>query len=133
MSDESITPPVASNNSLAPALIDINTKLQVKPDCHCLKEVKVTFKHKEVVNIYIVYEISLWPYTQGVDFTLGNSLFGAIKLTKNADPDKYSYYEYGIGSDARRIFLISDGGEFGKNAIIFGANMSILTIRRKIS
>ena len=30
----------------------------------------------------------------GVDFTLGNPLFGAIKLIKYADPDKYSYSRY---------------------------------------
>ena len=32
-----------------------------------------------------------------IDFTLGNSLFGAVKLTKNSDFDKYKYSEYGIG------------------------------------
>ena len=34
--------------------------------------------------IYIAYEINLWSYTQRVDFTLGYSLLGAIKLTKIA-------------------------------------------------
>ena len=33
-------------------------------------------------NIYIVYEKHLWSYIQGADFTLGNSLFDATKLTK---------------------------------------------------
>ena len=27
-----------------------------------------------------------------IDFTLDNCLFGAVKLTKNADPDKYEYW-----------------------------------------
>ena len=27
---------------------------------------------------------------------LRHSLFGGVKLTKNADPDKYSYLGYGI-------------------------------------
>ena len=36
-----------------------------------------------MVNLYIVYEINLWPYNIGTDFTLGNSLFEAVKLTKN--------------------------------------------------
>ena len=35
-------------------------------------------------------------------FTLGNSLFGAVKLTKNAYPDKYRYSGYGIGFDIKR-------------------------------
>ena len=30
------------------------------------------------------------------DFTLENCLFGAVKLTKNADIDKYEYSGYGI-------------------------------------
>ena len=39
-----------------------------------------------MVNLYIVYEINLWPYNIGTDFTLGNSLFEAVKLTKNNWP-----------------------------------------------
>ena len=46
-----------------------------------LKEDKFTFTHKTAVNIYIVYEINLWPFRQG-DFTLGNALFGPVKLVK---------------------------------------------------
>ena len=30
------------------------------------------------------------------DFTLNNCLFGSVKLTKNADPDKYNYSSYDI-------------------------------------
>ena len=35
---------------------------------------------------------------------LGDSLFGALKLTKNADPDKYRYGGYGVGFDSRSNF-----------------------------
>ena len=45
-------------------------------------------------------------------------------LTKNADPVKYKYFGYGIGFDARGVFSLSDGNGFGKNAMIFGADMS---------
>ena len=31
------------------------------------------------------------------DFTLNNCLFGSVKLTKNAEPDKFGYSGYGIG------------------------------------
>ena len=31
-------------------------------------------------------------------FTLKAGLFGAVKLTKNADPDGYSYFRFDIGS-----------------------------------
>ena len=39
------------------------------------------------------------------DFTLGNCMFGSVKVTKNADPDKYAYTGYGIGS-VEKISLI---------------------------
>ena len=46
-----------------------------------------------------------------------------MKLTKNADPDKYGCVGYGIGFDTRSQFLWS-GGSWGKNIVIFGANMN---------
>ena len=57
-------------------------KLKIKFDDQCLKQDKVTFKHKTVVNIYIVYEINLWPYKQTTDFMLDDYFFGAAKLIK---------------------------------------------------
>ena len=79
-----------------------------------------------MVNIYIVQEITLWPVNVGKDFPLGSSLFGAVKLIKNSDPDKYKYSGYGIGFDARARFYLSNGSGFGKNVIIFGTDMSSL-------
>ena len=51
---------------------------------------------KKVVNLYVVYEITNF---HGIDSypRLANALFGAVKLTKNADIDKYKYFGYGIG------------------------------------
>ena len=42
LSNESIKSPAVSNNSLAPALSHIKTKLRVKFDSNCLKQDKVT-------------------------------------------------------------------------------------------
>ena len=50
-------------------------------------------------------------------------MFGALKLTKNADPNRYSYPGHGIGFDAKGFFSLSDGSGFGKNVII-GADSS---------
>ena len=36
----------------------------------------------------------------------GNSLFGAVKFTKNADFEKYNCYGYRIGFDAHGSFFI---------------------------
>ena len=74
------------------------------------KTKKVTFSYKTVVNLCIVHEINLWPFKQSAGFTLGNSLFGAVKLTKNADFDKSKHSVYGVGLDA---FGSSDGSRFG--------------------
>ena len=104
LSDESIKPPVASNNNLARSLNYIHTKIRVKLDGSCLKQGKVTFTHKNAVSIHIAYEMNLWPFTPGQDFTLGNSLFGDAKVTKNNDFDEYIYFGYGIGFDAREVF-----------------------------
>ena len=72
--------------------------------------------------MYIVFETKSWPYNNGNNFTLRNSLFGGVKLTKNPDPDKYSYPGYGILCDATGPFSLSSGG-FIKNAVIIGADM----------
>ena len=57
-------------------------------------------------------------------FKSGNSLFGAVKLTKNADPDRCRYSGYGIGFDTRGSFSLSDSSGSGRNDIIVGADMS---------
>ena len=73
--------------------------------------------HRNKVNIYIVYEITS-NYSDINYPTLENCLFGSVKLTKNADIDKYGYSGYGIGFDRETSF--SFGNEIGKNVIIFG-------------
>ena len=67
--------PVTFNNSLAPAVNYINTKTQVKFDDSCLKQDKVTFIHKKVENIFLVYEINMLPFNVGKDFAFKYSLF----------------------------------------------------------
>ena len=85
MSDEIIKPFPAFNNSLIPALNHINTKLRVKFDGSCLKQEKVTFTHKEVDNIYIVYEINFAAIYMGCWFYVRKIFFWNCKLTKNTD------------------------------------------------
>ena len=76
-----------------------NFRIRVKFDENSLKAENVTFVHKQVVNICIVYETNLWPFTVGQHFTLENPMFEAVKLTQNADLDKYKYSNYGMGFD----------------------------------
>ena len=58
--------------------------------------------------------------------TLENILFGAVKLTKNADIDKYGYSGYGIGFDRHGSFSFPGTG-LGRNVIIFGVDISSST------
>ena len=77
------------------------------------------------MNVYIVYEISKTINISDYP-TLENCLFGAVKLTKNADIDKYGYSGYGIGFDRHGSFSFPGTG-LGRNVIIFGVDMSSST------
>ena len=123
MSDEIVKLPSTSNNIITtPKLSYLDTKVRVKFDGSCLKLDKITYTHETIVNIYIVYKLS--PNFNDFELALENCLFGAVKLTKNADIDKYKYSGYGIGLDAREIFLHPSDGNRAQNVIIFGVYMS---------
>ena len=49
-------------------------------------------------------------------------MFGAVSLTKDVDIDQYKYSGYGIVFDGKGEFSFGNG--FGRNSIIFGADMS---------
>ena len=76
------------------------------------------------MNLYITFKIKSEPFCGGNSFTLRNSLYRVVKLTKFTDLDKYSYSGYGISFDVRGTFSLPNGG-FGKNIILSGANMSL--------
>ena len=123
LSNEIIKPCITSHNKLAPALSYIGNKTRVEFDESGLKQDRITITHGKIVNIYIVYEIDLWNYVNSSDPALGNSLFCAVKLVKNADIDKYKYFVYDIAFDMKGTFLFPTGG-FGQNVIIFVVDMS---------
>ena len=122
-SSESIAPPSAPNNFLNPSLNYLDAKIRVRFRESCLKQLKMSYTHGKVANIYIVYEINKKDSTTNIDPTLENCLFGAVTLTKNVNIDKYGYSGYGIGFDGRSSFSFSGGG-FGQKVLIFGADMS---------
>ena len=123
MSDESIKAPATPDNSLAPGLNYVGNKVKVKFVGCCLKQDKITYTRGKIVNIYIADEINLWNYAYNDDPTLGNSLFGAAKLVKKADIDKYKYNGYDIRFDMKGTFGFPAIG-FARNGIIFGVDMS---------
>ena len=77
-----------------------------------------------MVNIYYFYNINLWSYIQGANFTLENFLVDALKLTKNVDSDKIPILDMVLDLMYAEGFLISDGSGFGKTVITFEADMS---------
>ena len=88
----------------------------------CLKQDKFYYSSYNILNIHIVYDLtSTTNYNS--DFTLENFLFGAVKITKNTDVNKYKYSGYGIGFDGKGVFT-HPIGSFGNNAITFGVDMS---------
>ena len=50
-------------------------------------------------------------------------MFGAFKLTKQVDVDRYKYSAYGIGFDRKGSYWVGD--EVGRNVMIFGVDMSL--------
>ena len=58
-------------------------------------------------------------------------MFGAVRLTKNADIDHYKYYGYGVGSDRKGEFSFGSRG-FDRNCIIFEADLANSSRANKI-
>ena len=97
-----IKPPTALGNSLASKCKWFhNSKIAVELKGSCLKPEKAILSHRNVVNLFIVYELDTCSRDLNTDFTSDNCLFGAVKLTKNADPNVYRCNGCGIEVDAR--------------------------------
>ena len=100
----------------------LGDKIRLKFNASCLKQAKSTYTHGKTAKIYIVYELTD-SRSNDHDPKVINSLFGAVRLTKNTDIDKYGYSGYGIGFDRRGRFSFPGCG-FGSNVIIFGVDTS---------
>ena len=121
LSDERINSDTASNDSITSELSYWGTKTKVEFNGSCLKQDKVTYNHGTIVNIYIVYEVSK-NYNISSYPTLEHCLFGDVSLTKHDNIGQYKYSGYGIRFDRKGEFSFGNG--FGRNCIIFGADMS---------
>ena len=71
----------------------VGTKARVKFNGHCLKQEKITFNHRKMLNIYIVYKIGKSVNISSYA-TLENFLFAAVKLMKYANVYLYKYSGY---------------------------------------
>ena len=115
-----ISTTTSTDKSVTKTIYD-KTRIKVRFNRDLLRQNQVPHNHGSVVNIYIVYETI--PHTKTSNIALGNCLFGAVMLTKNADVDKYKYSGYSIGFDSKGSFSHPSGG-YGKNFVIFGADWS---------
>ena len=93
LSDETIEPPVTSDNILTPLIDYAGNKIRIKFTGSCLKQPKTQctrgtivpcVEHSHCLN---VYELGASGSSNN-DPTLKNCLFGAVTLTKNADIHK---------------------------------------------
>ena len=96
---ETIKPSTMSDNTPTLHYYD-DFKVRVKVTGSCLKQPKFTYIHKNIVSIYIVYELG-GSTSNDNDPTLKNCLSRAVTLTENTDIDKYGYSGYRIGFDKR--------------------------------
>ena len=110
-----------SDSSFAPTLINSCPSPNVKFNGqYLINNSTVSIK---IINLYISYILDRWSGDLNTVFALNNCLFRSVRLTKNADPDKYKYSSYSIGFDSRSELSYRDRS-MGKNVIIFGADMS---------
>ena len=97
-----------------------NARIKLKFDGSILRE-KISTSLGLIANYYVVYRLS--PKTNTFNMVLQDCLFGKIKMTKNANADKYKYQDHGIGFDSIGTFTHPDGGT-SKNVIIFRVDMT---------
>ena len=94
-----------------------NSRIRLRFTGTCLRQELASFTLSNIVNLFIVYELSKRLQNLNVKFSLKDYSFGDIKLTKNSNPNKYSYLGYGIGFDCRSLFSFRNFN-CGKNSII---------------
>ena len=81
LSAETIKPPTTSDNSLTQALSYHGNKIRVKFTRSCFKQSTMSYIHRPIVNISIVYEFGA-SSSHNHDLTLKNWLFCAVTLKK---------------------------------------------------
>ena len=98
--------PYKANKTLSPKLIWMSSsKIRLRFKGSCLKQDKASFTSNNVVNLHS-HELDRWSQDVNAKFTLKNCLLENVEITKNTDPNKYSYSGYGIGFDPHSLLSI---------------------------
>ena len=104
-----------SDSNFAPTFVDYHLLPDMNFNGHCLIKNDISI-HKKIINLYISYTLGPQLKNLNIDFTLGNCLFGSVKLAKNADLDKYKYTGCSIGFVSRSECSFTCRG-YGKRAL----------------
>ena len=98
-----------------------------------MKQTKVVYPHKSVVNIYTVYKLDNFNNKNNLnirkdstnpDLTAQNCLFGAVNIIKDDENNShYKYSDYGICFDGKSDFTYGNITS-GRNVIILGVDVS---------
>ena len=87
MSEESMENITTSDNTFDPTLIDTCPLPVATFTENCLITNNI-YNFRKLINLYLSYTLDSWSSDLNKDFTLNNFLFGSVKSTKNAEPDK---------------------------------------------
>ena len=90
ISEENIENTTKSYSSFPPIFVDHYVLSHINFNGHCLINNNISIP-KKVIKLYTSYIINQWLRNLNTYFILKNCLFGSVKLTKNADSDKYKY------------------------------------------
>ena len=88
MSEKNIEDITKSDSNFAWTFVNHHVLPDKNFNEHCLINNNISISNK-VINLYISYILNPLLRNLNTDFTLNNCLFGSVKLTKNADTDKY--------------------------------------------
>ena len=101
MVEEFIKTPSTPDSSFGPNIICNNGQIKVKLNGNYLKQDSIFLIYRNMVKLYFVYKLDACSTDLNTDLRIGSCLFGALKLTKNVDPEICRYSYYGIVSGIR--------------------------------
>ena len=124
---KSIKTLATARNGLVPGLNFVNNaKTRVAFDRSYKKQDEVFFSYKNVVNLFIVYELNKRSRDLHTKFNLRDCLSKTVKLAKHADPDKHFYSRYGNVFNPKSLFIIPNFNCV-KHFIISGVDNNLST------
>ena len=98
MPEQNIENRTKPGNTFAPSFADNHLLPEIIFNGYCLINNSISIS-KKLLNLYISYTLNPLLRNVNTGFTLNDSLFWSVKLTKNADSNKCKYSGYNIGFD----------------------------------